>query len=280
MITRRALLGGATALSISARGVAAERAPVALYVSHGAPLFMPGQAERRAALAAWGRQLATPRGVLVMTPHFASRTLAVGKLGEGFAWYDLPGGLKQQLPQDLAYRSPSNEQLAAQLSAALGARLPVAEERRGFDHTTWMPLLCLRPAADVPVLELCYPYVSEAQTLELGRKLAPLAREGVLFLASGGLTHNLSLDFVGATPAFATEFDAWATERVMNRDVDALCDWRHRAPASRLAHPDDGAHFRVVLAALGLTLAANLTSVTSPVHGFEASLSTRGFEFG
>lgn len=281
MITRRGLLAGAAALSASARGVAADRrAPVALYVSHGAPLFMPGQDARRALLTAWGQKLAKPRGVLVMTPHFASRTLSVGKLGAGFAWYDLPGGLRRRLPQDLTYRSPPNEQLAELLGAVLGARLPVAEQRRGFDHTTWMPLLCLLPAADVPVLELCYPYVSEAQTLELGQKLGPLAAEGVLFLASGGLTHNLALDFEGATPAFASEFDAWATERLTKRDVDALCDWRHRAPAARLAHPDDGAHFRVVLAALGLSLAANRASIASPVQGFEASLSTRGFEFG
>jgi 4,5-DOPA dioxygenase extradiol len=158
--------------------------------------------------------------------------------------------------------------------------LPVAEARRGFDHTTWMPLLCLRPAADVPVLELCYPYVSEAQTFALGQKLAPLATQGVLFLASGGLTHNLALDFIGPTPAFASEFDAWATEQITKRDVDALCDWRHRAPAALLAHPDDGAHFRVVLAALGFALGASRAAVASPVQGFEASLSKRCFELG
>ena len=281
MISRRALIGGAAALAVNRRAVAAElRSPAALYVSHGAPLFMPGQETRRTELAAWGQQLGKPRGIIVMTPHFAARELAVGKLGAGFAWYDLPGGLKRLLPQDLEYPTPPNDALAAQLAAAWGSRLPVAEARRGFDHTTWMPLLCLLPSAEVPVLELCYPYVSEAQTFALGQKLAPLAAQGVLFLASGGLTHNLALDFTGPTPAFASEFDAWATEQITKRDVDALCDWRHRAPAAQLAHPDDGAHFRVVLAALGFGMGASRVSVTSPVQGFEASLSKRCFELG
>ena len=278
---RRALLQGAAALAASSRALAADaetRSPAALYVSHGAPLFIPGQEARRVELGAWGKQLAKPRAVLVMTPHFALRTLSVGALGTGFAWYDMPGGLKRLLPQNLEYASPSNQELAAELEATLGARLPVMRERRGFDHTTWMPLLCLRPAADVPVLELCYPYVSETQLFALGQKLSPLAQQGVLFLASGGLTHNLGLDFTAPTPAFATEFDAWATERVTAQDVDALCDWRHRAPAATLAHPDDGGHFRVLLAALGL--AGSRRKALSPVQGFEAALSKRCFELG
>ena len=291
VISRRGLLGNAAALlaalaSERARadapsGTAQLRVPAALYVSHGAPLFMPGQDARRAELARWGAQLKKPRGIVVMTPHFAARSLSLGALGEGFAWYDLPGGLKRQLPQNLDYRSPANQGLAGQVRALLGAALPVDPERRGFDHTTWMPLLCLRPAADVPVLELCYPYVREHELLSLGQKLAPLAAEGVLLVASGGLTHNLGVDFSATeTPAFATEFDAWAAERLLDGNVDALCDWRHQAPAANLAHPDDGAHFRVVLAALGVALGAGRALVTSPVQGFEGALSKRCFELG
>ena len=81
-------------------------------------------------------------------------------------------------------------------------------------------------------------------------------------------------------PAFAAEFDAWATERLLDGNVDALCDWRHQAPAASLAHPDDGAHFRVVLAALGFALGAGRRLVTSPVQGFQGALSKRCFELG
>jgi 4,5-DOPA dioxygenase extradiol len=56
-----------------------------------------------------------------------------------------------------------------------------------------MPLRCLFPAADVPVVELGYPYVPEAEAFALGRKLAPLRAEGVLFVGSDGMTHHLAL---------------------------------------------------------------------------------------
>ncbi len=275
---RRSFLAAGAAV-VATRAAAAEaRSPGALFVSHGSPLFLPGQAARRAELSSWARELGKPAGVVVMTPHFGLRTLSLGAVGPGFAWYDLPGRLKRQLPQDLEYRSPDNHQLVEIVRSLLGARLPLAAERRGFDHTTWMPLLCLLPAADVPVIELCYPYVSEAELFALGQKLAPLAEQGVRFLASGGLTHNLALDFEAPTPGFMNEFDDWASQRVLARDIDALCDWRHRAPAATLAHPDDGGHFRVILAALGVAGARG--SVSSPVQGFAGALSKRCFELG
>ena len=160
--------------------------------------------------------------------------------------------------------------------ASLGAPVRRAEERRGFDHTTWMPLKAMFPEAGAPVLELAYPYVDEAAVFRLGEILAPLRDDGVLFLASGGMTHNLAMPFSGPVPAFASEFDSWAAEALSRRDVDVLLDWRRRAPGSRLAHPDDGAHFRVLFAALGM--GEGLASATFPVAGFESALSLRSVE--
>jgi 4,5-DOPA dioxygenase extradiol len=276
MITRRALLVGGAAAAIARRTAAQAARTPTLYVSHGAPLFMPKQEARRAALAAWGVELARPRAIVVMTPHFASRTLGLGNTGAGYAWYDLPNGIKRLLPQDLEYPSPPSAQLATRVDAILGSALPRDNTRRGLDHTTWMPLKCLFPAADVPVLELTYPYLPEAQTFAFGQKLAALRDEGVLFVASGGMTHNLALDFDAPLAQFAADFDNWAAESLRAGNVDALIDFRHKAPAANLAHPDDGAHFRVLLVALGVALGkGGSLSASFPVTGFEGSLSNR-----
>ena len=277
MIGRRELLVG-TACSLlpgAARAEAAGKMPV-LYVSHGAPLYLPGSETRRVALGAWAAKLPKPRAIVVMTPHFASRELEMGITRRGFAWYDLPVGMKRLLPQDLEYATPPSAELSRRVEALLGARVRRAEDRRGFDHTTWMPLRVMFPAADAPVLELAYPYVDEASLFRLGETLAPLRDEGVLFVASGGMTHNLAMPFSGPVPAFAWEFDAWAVDALTRRDVDVLLDWRRRAPASRLAHPDDGAHFRVLFAALGV--GGGSARATFPVAGFESALSLRSVE--
>jgi len=291
-LSRRALLGGgllALAASKDAHageGTAAAGAPTpVLYVSHAAPIFAVNDPARIAELRAWGAGLRRPRGIVVVTPHFASRGMEVGATGRGFAMFDLPPVIKRRIPESLDYPTPPSTELAARLDGLLG---PVARAkgRRGFDHTTWMPLLCLFPAADVPVLELAYPYVGDAELFSLGKRLAPLRDEGVMFVASGGMTHNLaSADFSGAAvspPAWSREFDAWVAERAAARDVDAMVDWRVRAPAQALAHPDDGGHYRVLLLALGVALGGRspASRVAFPVTGFESTLSKRSIEMG
>jgi Catalytic LigB subunit of aromatic ring-opening dioxygenase len=203
MISRRALLAGTTALVTATTQASADtgRARV-IFVSHGEPLFLPGQDARRQKLAAWGARLPKPRGIVVMTPHFASRTMQVGATGRGFAGYDLPGHMQRLLPQDLEYATPPSEALAARIDALLGAALERAADRRGFDHTTWMPLKCLFPSAEIPVLEIAYPYIPERDAFALGRRLEPLREEGTLFVASGGMTHNLAMGTEGGVSPF------------------------------------------------------------------------------
>jgi 4,5-DOPA dioxygenase extradiol len=283
VISRRAFLGAtlSTATLLRSGKAAAEAgvAPAAIFVSHGSPLYLPipGNDARREELRLWGSKLPKPKGIVVMTPHFAARRLELGVTGRGFAMFNLPGPMKRQLPQHLDYATPPSQALGMRVARLLGQDLP-QPQRRGFDHTTWMPLRCLWPDADVPVVELGYPYAPEAEAFALGQKLAPLRAEGVLFLASGGMTHNLATDMgPGAPiPAFSREFDGWASERLIKDDVDALVDWRKKAPAPYLAHPDDGGHYRVLLVALGFALAGKASSpVSFPISGFEGALSKR-----
>ena len=286
-LSRRSLLGAGVGVALTARlGRVARADPDApapvLYVSHGAPLFGAADPSRIRELTAWGARLAKPRGIVVMTPHFAARHAELGATGTGFAMYNLPPALKRRLPPDLEYATPPSESLATRIEAILGGRI-ARPERRGFDHTTWMPLKCLFPAADVSVLEISYPYVTDAALFALGRRLAPLRDEGILFLASGGMTHNLASVTLGGTaapPAWSVEFDAWAAGELAKRSVDALVDWRRKAPASSLAHPDDGAHYRVLLVALGVALGAKTAAreAAFPVTGFEDTLSKRCVE--
>lgn len=284
MISRRALLGSvvATAASTAARralGAAEGPMPVAL-VSHGGPMLAVDPV-RGPALRAWGAKLRKPAGVLAITPHWGSRHIELGATGRGVAQYDFPKFLANRLPPDLAYASPPSEALAKRVEALLGGAYPVRRSARtGMDHTTWMPLLHLLPAADVPVLELAYPYLQDAELFALGQKLAPLRDEGILLLASGGMTHNLAsvdLDRPDAPPpSWSREFDAWAAERLAASDADALLDWRRKAPAADLAHPDDGGHFRVMLIGLGAALArGSVAPARFPYVGYEGGLSVR-----
>ena len=139
------------------------------------------------------------------------------------------------------------------------------------------------PEADVPVLQMSLPSLDAPSLLELGRTLAPLREEGVLVLGSGFMTHNLhAMDArPGApTPAWAAEFDAWAADVLRRRDIDALVDYRHRAPAVRLALPTHE-HFAPLVAAIGAAL-DKPGEVAFPITGFlgGATLTRRSVQFG
>jgi 4,5-DOPA dioxygenase extradiol len=98
------------------------------------------------------------------------------------------------------------------------------------------------------------PGADASAHFELGRRLAPLAREGVLVLASGSLTHNLGEMVPGAPENAAlphvAEFSDWfagALRRERNRRPARLGNPR---AARRRAHPTPE-HLLPLFVALG-----------------------------
>jgi len=120
------------------------------------------------------------------------------------------------------------------------------------------------------------------QMFELGRQLAPLRRDGVLVLASGGAVHNLGrLDWNGSDtpPAWAVNFEGWLRERLAARAFDDVVAYRDKAPDLKLAHPSDD-HFVPLLVALGAA-ADTAAAPTFPITGWEyGSLSRLAVRFG
>ena len=293
-LDRRTFLAAAAALALAPRksvaveGENATRAP-ALFVYHGSPLIAV-DAARAAELSAWGNALRTAnvnvKGIVAVTPHVrAADAIEIGWTGAGVALDSYPRRFREQLAQ-LDYRSPPSESLALRVESSLAsAKLPFRRgDARGQNHTVWAPLLHLFPDHDAPVVELAMPFVDDAGFFALGAALAPLRSEGVVVLASGTATHNLALleprALASAAPppppeAFAVEFDQWLRESVAHKEIDALLDWRKRAPAADLAHPDDGGHYRVLLVAAGTGFAR----ASFPIEGFEmGSFSKRGIQ--
>ena len=109
------------------------------------------------------------------------------------------------------------------------------------------------PKADVPVVQVAVQTaLGPRHHLALGRALAPLAREGVLIIGSGHMTHNLR-DWArgqGAPAPYAREFQAWVFDKLKAKDVETLVDYRWSSPHGVRAHPTDE-HFLPLFFALG-----------------------------
>ena len=123
------------------------------------------------------------------------------------------------------------------------------EPERGLDHGAYVPMKCMYPDADMPTLQLSLPGLEPKTVYALGQTLAPLRDEGILIIGSGFLTHNLRA-ISDETPAWALEFDGWIADALIRNDVDALLDYRARAPGVEYALPTHE-HFVPVILAKG-----------------------------
>jgi 4,5-DOPA dioxygenase extradiol len=257
---------------------APERMP-ALYLSHGAPPLAddpvwPGE------LAAWAADLPRPKAILMVSAHWEEAPLAIGATAPVPLVYDFWG-----VPEHyyrVTYDAPGAPQLAAQVRGLLrGAGHPVQDvPDRGLDHGAYVPLVEMFPAADIPVLQISMPTLEPQELMAIGRRLAPLRDEGVLIVGSGFFTHNLAALRHGGPqpPTWSAEFDDWGSRALQAQDVDALLDFRHAAPAGRLAHPRTE-HFAPLFVTLGAA-ESELGSHRSIIDGFWMGLAKRSVQFG
>lgn len=207
------------------------------------------------ALRAWAQAMPKPKAVLVMSPHWMTRTPVVMRTAQPSTWHDF-GGFPPEL-YALQYPALGSAALAGQVQSLLSqAGIACgADDTRPYDHGAWVPLMHLFPEADVPVVQLSLPANdSLAQLMALGKAIAPLREQGVLVIGSGTMTHNLSElgDRRSNAPVvpYALEFARWIEAAIMQGDTAALLDYRARAPHAQRAHPTDE-HFVPLYFALG-----------------------------
>lgn len=234
-----------------------------LFVSHGSPTFALDPGLLGPKLTRLGEQLPHPAAVAVVSAHWQSAAVRVMQTAAPDTLHDF-GGFPQALYR-LRYPAPGAPLLAAETAALLEASGIAAtlDDRRGLDHGVWVPLLYLLPKAQVPVYQISLPFNLDAPgALRLGRALAPLRQRGVLVMGSGSLTHNLreigSSDPQAARDA--AEFAGWIRAQVESKDLQALVDYRRRAPHAERAHPTEE-HFLPLLVALGASSAADAVTV-------------------
>jgi len=261
------------------------RMPV-LFVGHGSPMNAIEDNVWSRAIRALATRLPTPRAILSISAHWWVRgTFTTGDTHPETI-HDF-GGFPQAL-YDVRYPAPSDPALAQQVVRLVGeGRASVAASVAndwGLDHGTWSVLVHLRPAADVPVVQLSVDAGLPPQKLfDLGRSLAPLRDEGVLIMGSGNVTHNLRHAFSAArsgdreTPAWAHAFDEDVARALTQHDTRYLVG-ALETEAGRMAHPTPD-HFLPLLYVAGAADAGD--PLQMPITGFDmASLSMRAVLFG
>ncbi len=225
-----------------------------VFISHGAPTLPIDPSMPSREFASLAHTLPRPRAILMLSAHWgtAQPVASVAERPETIHdFYGFPRAL-----YELRYPAPGAPDLARDAAAMLDAHgIPAATIEHGLDHGAWVPLLLMFPDADVPVAQLSIqPRLDAAHHFRLGRALRELRKDGVMIVGSGQITHNLRMADFGARPEDAdprvAEFTDWFEDRLEARDIDALLDYRARAPHAALMHPTDE-HLLPVFSALG-----------------------------
>jgi 4,5-DOPA dioxygenase extradiol len=240
-----------------------------LFISHGAPDELLVDSSARAAWDRLGARLQQAKPwhgpIAVASAHYLTRgAWAVGAHAEPDTIHDFHG-FADSLHQ---FRYPANgDRRVAQAivecldGAGLAARL---EAGRSLDHGIWAPLSRLWPMADVTLIPLSVR--SDAGPEAHYRMGQALAQTGIPIIGSGALTHNLrevSLDWHGGhAPDWVRSFADWFHGQLIGGDVEALLDYRRRAPHAERNHPTDE-HLMPLFVALG---AAGPTALARAWH--------------
>lgn len=258
-----------------------ERLPT-VFISHGAPTYAlePGQAGPQ--LTELGRVLPRPAAVLVVSPHWTTRQPEATSAARPATMHDF-GGFDPAL-YEMSYPAEGHPDFAAraiELLQQAGWASAAANPSRGLDHGAWVPLMYLYPQHDVPVFQVSMPHrLDSTAAFDYGHALAPLAKQGVLIVGSGSLTHNL-FEFReehAAAAEYAQAFTSWIRKAVQAGDASSLIRALERAPHAARAHPT-AEHFLPLLVAAGAASSILPATVLQGgiVHGV---LSMESYVFG
>ena len=174
----------------------------------------------------------------------------------------------------LNYPAPGAPELANKVAETLSAHGYQTEfdRQRGFDHGTFVPMMLIRPEADIPILQMSVlSSLDPAQHLALGRALSPALEDDTILIGSGFSFHNLKalqgrLDEAAAEKgkSLAGEFHSWLDDVTCDAKLpsderdQALINWA-AAPGARFCQPREE-HLLPLHVCVGAAQDANLTA--------------------
>ena len=220
-----------------------------LYLPHGGgpmPLMGdPGHAGLTACLRTVPELLGQPAAVLLVSAHWEEPTPTVQASARPSLLFDY-GGFP---PQTYAYTypAPGDPDLAERVVRLLdrSGLHPGRDERRGFDHGMFVPMMLMYPDATVPTVQLSLvASLDPATHLAIGEALRDLVGHGVAIVGSGLSFHNMAA--LGSANEDARErsrrFDDWLVATCTDPGIDPderarrLSGWED-APEARFSHP-------------------------------------------
>lgn len=204
-----------------------------------------------------------PKAIVLVTAHWSENRPTISSGARHRLLYDY-GGFPAEAYR-LKYDAPGSPEIAnrvAELFREEGLN-PALDPERGWDHGVFVPMLLVRPQADIPIVQISVLDSEDpAQHFAMGRALEKLRSEQNVAIVGSGFAsfHNLRLMFSGATrqPTMKSTVAEWnakigsAVEVANAGDRDEeFRNWRSW-PGAYTTHPRGGAeHFLPLVVCAG-----------------------------
>jgi len=254
-----------------------------LFFPHGGgplPLLNePGHAAMNRFLRAFPETIAQPDAIIVISAHWEEPVITVTAAAAPPLLFDYTGFPAETY--EYQYPSPGHPELAGKVQSMLqqaGIDSSLDHER-GFDHGMFVPLMLMYPEADIPCIQISLAAsLDAAEHVRIGKALAGLKTENLLFLGSGFSFHNMH-EFMSksddSTDPCNQEFETWLAQTCADPGLDEtereqrLVNWE-TAPHARYCHPREE-HLLPLQVCYGIGQSAATKVFQEKVAGFTVS---------
>ena len=211
-----------------------------IFFGHGNPM---NAVARNGYTEAWrrvGQETPRPNAILSISAHWYVPHTSVTTSMAPETIHDF-GGFPAELYQ-IQYPAPGDAALARRVQELLSPLNVKANDSWGLDHGTWSVLRNVYPEAHIPVVQLSIDKTKPAAFhFDVGRRLSPLRKEGVLIVGSGNLVHNLHTYAWGQHSLdpyeWAVRFENAAKRMILAGDLELLVKYETLGMDAALSIP-------------------------------------------
>lgn len=165
----------------------------AIFLGHGSPMNAIEETEFNAGIQKISQEIPTPKAIVIFSAHWQTYNATyIGTSERPETLYDF-----RWFPEELykqSYNAFWNPELAQKIIHAVSSTHILPASSRGLDHGVWSVLKFLYPQANIPVIPLSLNMSLGLEVhCQIAKELQFLREEGVLFVGSGNIVHNLML---------------------------------------------------------------------------------------